>query len=259
MKSYNRYLPSSPIIENDDFAIFAHENLKPIVEELLEKITIEKQRILQFFGFRDYNKIEINLFDRQEEYLNYARQFYDPPHYDKGNFANGAISHVYDPKNIDTDILKVNLMHEFSHICYSKIWRSLYDRIIWLDEGLAQNLSQEKRDLEENGELFKRWYNTRIVDEKRTIPDITFLSRHGTKYGEFVDGETHRYSGYEISYLLIRYLRDIQTDIKNLLYDVATIRELEQHIIKDCIAYYNKVFDIEKSPQFAEVRPSKSI
>lgn len=253
MKSFERFLPLEPIVENTDFAIYGNSIVAPYAGKLLEIITIEKERILRFFRVEYLKKIEINLYDRHEDYLSFTKQFYNLAPYSRGNFIDKMISHTFEPHTLDKNIytVKCSLVHELVHIVYMEIWQNLYERIVWLDEGLAQNLSREKSLLEKADLKFENWYRQNIVGPTNIIPDITFLKKHGSKFGEFVDGETQKYSGYKVSYLLVRYLLELGIDFDSLTHNIEAIEELETHIVRDCIAHYNAKFHIEEPPQFA--------
>lgn len=242
MEKFNRFLPETPLIENDDFVIYGNSDLEPVVKDILDSLTQYKVTLLKFFNLDSYRKISINLFNNRDTYLEFSRQFYEPASYSQGNIANGMINYSYDINQISR--LKTTLMHELAHIFYRSIYNGKYDRIIWFDEGLAQYLSGEKNSLEKDDDKFKEWYLDKIVGCGKEIPKIEFLQKHGGSYGSFVDTETNKYSGYDLSYLMIRYIIEHDDDIISLLHDGKRIKDLETHILKDCIEYYNKHFQV---------------
>ena len=257
MEIPKRYLPSQPIRENEDFAIYGNDSMLPYAETLLMLLRDEKRRILEFFRMNFSEKIDVNLFDKQKDLINYTKQFYNPAPYSRGNFIDKTINFSYeqDVQNCNIYYLRSSIIHEFVHIVYREWRKDLYERVIWLDEGLAQNLSRERSLLEKEDSRFEEWYKEAIVAPSKCIPDISFLKRHGNKFGEYVDGEKNSCSGYDLSYLLVRFLLESEVDFFELLSNFDAIRELEIHIMRDCIAYYNDKFHIETSPRFEE-RPA---
>lgn len=94
------------------------------------------------------------------------------------------------------------MAHEFVHMVY-------HDTIcgtscVWLEEGLATYLSEQKGFIERNPERYKEFLK-RLIYEKE-LPKIEFLHKRGERYGEFVDTETNKYDGYNFSYALVRFL-----------------------------------------------------
>lgn len=244
MTQFNRFLPEKPLIENDDFIIYGNNDLEIIKEDIMNYLLEKKAFLLNFFGLTSFKRIPINLFNNREIYIEFTKQFYEPAPYSRGNFTNGMINYSYDINAISR--LKRTLIHELIHLFYQSIWKEKYDRVLWLDEGLAQYLSGEKNLLESNNERFKAWYLNRIIRYDKEIPPIDFLKEHGSSYGKFVDSESNKYNGYDLSYLMVRYIIEHYNDIIALLNDVQKIRDLEFHIMKDCINYYNDFFQVDK-------------
>lgn len=247
MGQFNRFLPEKPLIENFDFVIYGNNDLEGIKEDLLDSLSQYKISLLKFFNLKEFKKIPINLFNDHDIYIEFTRQFYEPAPYSKGNFTNGMINYSYDINAISR--LKRSLMHELVHLFYQSIWEGKYDRILWIDEGLAQYLSGEKGLLEKDDDKFKAWYLDRIIRCDKEIPKIEFLQKHGDTYGSFVDSESNKYNGYDISYLVVRYIVEHDNDIISLLNDGQKIKDLESHILKDCIDYYDDYFQANKIKQ----------
>lgn len=244
MEQFNRYLPEQPIIENDDFAIYGNEDLQPVKVEILTYLSEQKLVLLDFFDLKSYKKISINLFNNHDTYIEFTRQFEEPAPYSIGNFIHDMINYFYDINKIAR--LKKALIHELVHCLYQSIWENKYDRVLWLDEGLALYLSGEKNLLEKDKDKFKAWYLDKIIRRDKEIPKMAFLKEHGSTYGTFVDYESNKYDGYNLSYLMVRYLIENNYDIISLLKDYQKIKSLETHILQDCIKYYNDYFQVSK-------------
>lgn len=240
MKPFYRFLPENPLIENDDFIIYGNSDLEIVKKDIIHCLSEKKEFLLSFFGLKSFKRIPINLFHNHKTYIEFTKQFYEPAPYSKGNFTNGMINYSYNLNAISE--LKSTLIHELVHLFYQSIWEEKYDRILWLDEGLAQYLSGEKSLLENNNERFKAWYLDRIIRYDKIIPPMDFLKEHGGSYGQFVDNNSNKYNGYDLSYLMVRYVIEHDSDIIALLNDVQKIKALESHLMEDCINYYNEFF-----------------
>lgn len=247
MDDLKRTLSKKPIIENEYFSIYGENDLENNKEELLEALTVAIKRFLDFFKLNSFKKISINLFSDHDTYLDFTRQLYEPAPYSKGNFANGMINYTYDINAIDR--LKSDLIHKLVHLLYEQIWKGKYERILWLDEGLAQYLSGEKNLLEKEYDTFKGWFLSVIIRRDKIIPKIEFLKKHGNTYGNFVDEEFGSYNGYDLSYLMVRYIFDNGEDIEALLNDIDKIRALESSILENTIKYYGRLFCVDKIKQ----------
>lgn len=248
MEQFNRFLPEKPLIENDDFIIYGNNDLELVKEDIINFLSRKKTSLLDFFGLKSFKKLAINLFNSQEIYIKFTRQFSEPASYSRGNLTNNEmINYTYDINAIAR--LKSCLIHELVHLFYQSIWKGKYDRILWLDEGLAIFLSGEKSGLENNDKRFKKWYLYNIIRYDKEIPKIEFLKEHGNTYGKFVDQKTNKYNGYDLSYLMVRYMIEHYNDIIPLLKDGQRIKDLEDHILKDCINYYNIYFQVDKIKQ----------
>lgn len=236
------------LIENNDFIVFGSKDLENYKNRLLEDLNKRKKELLDFFEIKDLRKITINFFNDRNDYLNYTRQFFEPVLYSNGNFIGYTINYIYNSETIDEDYdyLLNNVIHELVHIIYQTVRNNNYKRVVWLDEGLAIYLSQQMIYIEQEKDNFKRWYLDRIIRRDKVIPPLSFLKKHGNKYGEFNDQETNKYNGYDLSYLIVKYLIDNNYDIRNLLKNYELIISLEKSVLRDCISYYNDLFEINK-------------
>ncbi len=252
---FKRYLPESPIIENDDFAIYGEDDLDCMKQDLITLLSKKKEELLKFFQFSSFQKVSIHLFSSRETYLKFSKQFFEPTVYSRGNHAGGMINLFYPVGNLKRDLFHFLdfILHEYVHLLYQSIYRGKQNRILWLDEGLAQYLSGEASLLKKDEKKFRAWYFDRIIRRDKEIPNIQFLKQHGNHYGQFIDEEFGKYSGYDLSYLLVRYMIE-QKDIISLLYDKKKIEELEPHILQDCITYYNHYFQVNYIKNMNEIQ-----
>ena len=106
--------------------------------------------------------------------------------------------------------LIASIVHEFVHLVYNN--QASYNHCVWLEEGLAQFLSGQKSFLEADEDKYLNWLKKSVLEKE--IPPITFLKKHGSNYGEFCDCNTNKYNGYDISYALIRFIIEANSEEK---------------------------------------------
>lgn len=246
MKDFNRFLPDKPIIKNEDFAIYGGDDLLPYIEELMDILVEEKRRLQLLFGIKEFKTIEINLFCSHDAYLDFTRQFYEPAPYSYGNFTNGMINYSYNIDQIQS--LKYSIRHELVHLFYESIWKDNYDRVLWLDEGLAQNFSDEKSRLKRDYNRFKSWYIDHIIRRDKEIPPLEYMREHGNTYGKFEDEETNKYSGYDLSYIMVRYLLETLSheEFLAIIKEINKIKAIESDILPKTIEHFNQQFYVDE-------------
>ena len=239
MSQNTAQLPIEPIIQNDEFAIFCTGDLEDIKDELLNQLSFTKMKLLKFFGLNTFPKVNIYLFDKNVF-------FKSLPSFD--SYSSPMINHSYKVKSISK--IKGVLCHELTHLVYRQIWEDYYQSPIWLDEGLALFFSGEKDHITTDFKRFKSWYLERIVASSKTIPKMEFLNKRGTNFGEFVDGKSNTYNGYDISFILVYYLRKQCDNFSEMLYDERSIEKLNEHILEECIAFFNRLFRVDDIKEF---------
>ena len=239
---HKKYLPlsSSPKAENEDFRIFAADNLDDFATDCLATITEQKQKILDFFGLDKFRKIEINLFDNQEMFLKFIKslrwQGARIPSYCKGTFDNFMVNYSLSPIDVslNPNRYKSGVLHECIHIIYNSITDK---RITWLDEGLAMNLSGEKNGLLDD-ESLKSFITQKILP--MNLPSDMNQLDHGAM---FVNEE---YNGYDLSYLAVRYLLEPKSknEIHEIIRNSDKALELGKDVLPCAISYYSNKLSI---------------
>lgn len=200
-------LPHIKVIDNDYFDVFAN---KPYSEEFLnrlcDKFLSQRKKILDFFCLSNYSKVRINLFDDIDKLNAFSSKYIDISPYHRGDCCGDMINYFCDDESLKdeakTGYIIASIAHEFVHMVY-------HDTIcgvscVWLEEGLATYLSEQKGFIERSLERYKEFLE-RLLYEKE-VPKLEFLHKRGGKYGEFVDTETNKYDGYNFSYALVRFL-----------------------------------------------------
>ena len=241
---HKKYLPlsSSPKAENEDFRIFAADNLDDFAIDCLATITEQKQKILDFFGLDKFRKIEINLFDNQEMFLKFIKslrwQGARIPSYCKGTFDNFMVNYSLSPIDVslNPNRYKSGVLHECIHIIYNSITDK---RITWLDEGLAMNLSGEKDDLLDDT-LFRNFFEEKKIS--KNLPENINTLVHGTQF------MNNPYDGYSLSYVAVRYLLETKPklEIEEITKNSEKALELGMVILPEAVDYYKEKFSINR-------------
>lgn len=251
---YELYLPNKPIIDNNNFSIHTTPKLENFSKDVFKYINEKRPEILNFFGLNDFRKVQINLYDEKDEFINFTSQFFEPPSYAIGNFAVGMVNFYISDDDLN-DAKKcqrriVSIVHEFVHLVYKERVQEKGEntRTVWLDEGLATFLSGQKSNLDDINN-FKNWFLRNVVRRNKIIPAIAFLKEHGSKYGKFCDIETQKYNGYDLSYLIVRYLIETfpREQIQIVIRKKRLIDELGNTVLKDAVSYYSKMFAVKNN------------
>lgn len=224
-------------LKNKYFTINFSDSLVDIVKDMLEISLYKTKEIYDFFKIDRFRCVTVNLFDDLGEFKSFVANIRgvsidDLPKYVQGTFDKGMINSYINP-NIKKDSIfykrKVHMIfHEFAHIIYLEyiLKNDVSKRVIWLDEGLAQNLSGEFSDDDFDNFLnkFKSFKN---------IPNLNEL-KHGKK---FVNDD---YNGYVISYLVVKYLIQTRTydELLTILENNELSKEIGNEIVNEMKEYY---------------------
>ena len=149
------------ILENQNIKIefIAHEKNeynKIFINRLFDKFNKERQHLLEKLQIDKCRKIKIILFDNREQFIRNIEKYYissnEIPFYCRGTIQEGIIyfliknTLVIDSYEYEIEMRKI--IHEFIHILYNEYIVEYKDRIVWLDEGIAINLSNERRQIQ---------------------------------------------------------------------------------------------------------------
>lgn len=227
------------IVENESFSLECYEDIKNIAIDILKELQLRRNELLDFLKIKECRKIYIKLFGNKNEFIKHISKFYknknDIPHYCCANIINGIIN-IYFDKNIKSTeySYKLNIrnaVHEFVHILYNEYITN--NRAIWLDEGLAMNLSKEREYLKKQDR-----FNDFYIKLKKEISKVNLKNlKHGENFAN------DNYNGYDISYLIVRYMLEAisNEEINTIIRDNNKVIDLEEHIIYDAINYFDNI------------------
>lgn len=228
-------LPNIKVIDNDYFCLFVNKLYSDeFLNRIYDKFLNQRKKILKFFELSTYSKIRINLFNNIDQLNAFSSKYINISPYHRGDCCGDMINYFCDDKTLKDDAkvgyIIASLAHEFVHIVYHNTVCGI--NCVWLEEGLATYLSEQKGFIERDSVRYKKFLK-RLIYEKE-IPKIEFLCKRGGKYGEFVDTETDKYDGYDFSYALVRFLYETKgKEHINKMINSKTLLESEEKILME--------------------------
>lgn len=226
------------ITKNNDFIIYGQEDLIPILDELMNRLRKKKQELVDFFKIDAFPSIPIYLFSNREDYY----EFLDNLENEENKII---LTYSGIAKNSMVSFLQNSIIHNYSKLLYAFVCKKPH---FWVAEGLAQCLSGERQKLEINDFYFQMFYLDKIVRRDKNIPYHAFFSNKE----RFVFNKNYEYDSYDISYLLVHYLREKYQDIASILTNEEKVRLLEETILEECISYYNQKYPVKSN--FYEIK-----
>lgn len=230
-------------IDDDICVLYAPASLNFLISPMRDNLNKKSIELNKLFKITCFRKIQINLFDDLEKFRNYIysirKETYPLPEYARGTYDSGMINAFID-KNIVTGgplfIVKTCLAaHELFHIMYMELIldNDYSKRVIWFDEGMAQNFSGEKDYLLDD----KKFYLFLKNVMKKTIeyPNLNNIKHGNSFYNE-------NYNGYDLSYICVKYLKETLSidELSSLMSDFNKIKGLGDTIIKDAFNYFEE-------------------
>lgn len=231
-------MQNDSMFNNNFFEINYSDSLSNFAKELFLELNNKRKEILNFFELKDFRKVKVLLFDNNKEFRDYVLSLRGKeaflPKYASGVFDQGKMICYINPETIkNKNIFNLKIkqsIHELIHIiCEEKIYN---ERLIWLDEGLALNLSGEYGNLKQE-EKFKYFLEEAIFKIK-IFPDMNNLN-----WENFSNDE---YNGYDLSYLCVRYLLETKdkNELQKIIKDYNTAYKIGNKILSEAIEYYEK-------------------
>ena len=155
------------------------------------------------------------------------------PSYCRATFDKGMINILVENLNEENLMKNVcTIFHELVHIINKE---KFYDkRVLWFDEGLAQNLSGEMSGI--TSKQIKI-----IVDN---LNDLNQFSLSSLEHGDSFVNE--KYNGYEICYLCVRYLIDTMNhkEFLKLLKSSKSQELVGKELLSKVIIFYNNQYNL---------------
>ena len=214
------------------------ESLETLAKATVPLLNQKMKEFESLFDISNHEQIVVNYFDNTEEFREFIYSIRGEreslPKYAEGTYDNEMVNACINPE-LQLEKLYTS-SHELFHILYMKyILNNDYSkRIVWYDEGMAQLMSGEKDSL--TNDAFKEFYFN-VREKTKIIPQMNSLN-HGKS---FINED---YNGYDLSYLSVKYLSEILSDIqfKNLMSDFSKINQFGDDIIHKMFSYYDEKF-----------------
>ena len=220
--------------------IFFEPELTTYINNFIDNIT-------KFFNIQEYQKPSIHLYDDKEKFKEISKAPYEIGPLG-GCFDYFGVRVYIDLSKLNKEKLYTCISHELTHWFYLNYIqeKGIKNRVVWFDEGLAANLSQEHHDLYDDS-ILENYLQRNLYNQSKIIPDITYLTKHGNKFGQFIDTETNKYSGYVWSYLMVRYLIETlpKEELDKIMRSKKEVEILGEHLPEETYNYYKKKIKVK--------------
>lgn len=241
-------------IDTKNVILYFPSCFEKIANDMLKMYERKIGKIYTTFGIDDFRKIQVNLFSDRQEFRNYIIGLRNGdeaslPKWAGGTYDNGMVN-TYIEEETNHNIQLYNnrvctISHELVHIIY---WETVLgdcfdDRVIWLDEGLAVNLSGEHDRLNDESQ-FIEFMEQRIL-KIENLPNLNDLNWNNFKTAE--------YNGYDLCYLSVRYMMEVFSldKLQTMIQNPKLAIEIGDTILNQAIQYYlgkyNIIYNLEKS------------
>ena len=221
------------VYDDSNFVINYQDNLEKLVTNFVCYYKNNINELFKKFYLESINKMEIRLFSDKDLLSDIPYKLGDFAGFFNNNGVNCYIN--INGKKSEDDIIKA-IMHEIVHHIYRfYIESDTSNRIIWFDEGLAINFSLQN-DKYNDGNNFKGFLDDKIFSIKN-IPCINDLN-HGKSF------VNENYNGYDLSYLVVRYLieNNSDEDFYLIMKSKKTIKDIGENILNIAISYYYNIY-----------------
>lgn len=194
------------------------------MNNIYNKLNKEKEEILERLEIKECRKVKINLYDSRTAFIEDIEKFYkkyEIPQYCRGTTQDGQIyflvNNQVEENTYRYEIELRKIIHEYIHILYEEYISEGKNRVIWLDEGIALNLSKEK------GKFIRERFP--VLNEELKKFNLNELSH---EKGTFF---TKDINGYDISYLAVKYLMETlsKDEFNKLIRDNKRICKLRKN------------------------------
>ena len=216
-------------IKNNDLTILCSNGLNLFANDFINYYEKNIEKIKKELSIVGDTKLELALTDDQEK----AGFVYGKSSF-SGFFNNkGAFAYINLNGNKTKEYMFKGLMHELIHHLYKYyVYGKDKERIIWVDEGIAQFFSGQKDDL-----LDEEKYRVFLEENLKQIDNINLNELNHN------DRSFENKNGYNLSYIAIRYLYETHNheEFIEIIKNKDTLIEIGSVIInkiKKCNKFY---------------------
>ena len=208
-------------IKDKNLIIYCSNNLEDFAYEFKEYYYKSIKNIKESLDITEEIKIIVALTDKIEE-ANFV--------YGKSSFSGfftdtGAFAFICLNEDKTKEYMFKGLMLEIVHYLYKYyVYGAQKNRIVWVDEGIAQLLSGQKDEFQDDS-LFKEFVIKNIKDLQNF--NLNTLDHKDKNFGNK--------NGYNLSYIALKYLHDNFEKQKflEIIKDENTLKQLGTYIIDE--------------------------
>ena len=133
------------IEENKYFKVIADPYFENIKKDLISYLDVKIKYIMTFFRLDNIDKINIYLYTDKEEFQRVTRHPYST-NYLAGAYNIFGIRVYVDLNAVSKREFYSCITHELVHLIYQNYIqeKGIQNKVVWFEEGLAENLSGEK-------------------------------------------------------------------------------------------------------------------
>ena len=235
------YKDENIIIYTEDGTVnqFIYDSIKALDERLI----VYKR----LFNKEELDKLSIYFYTNLD---NYRSTMDNMPEYSRGYINSSEYKIVVcNDKEEDTQSIFYHkrthsIAHEAFHIYYSNyVYKTLNNRVIWFDEGMARYMSGELDGFDED---HQRFAYKKFRDEYKPITNLNDR-RHGSSdlSDELIFNRPGVIEGYYLSYIIIRYLVETKgiEYIKELMSNKEEILKVGNSIIDEVLEYFDLKYE----------------
>lgn len=208
-------------IKDKNLIIYCSNNLEDFAYEFKEYYYKNIKNIKESLDITEEIKIIVALTDKiGEANFVYGKSSFSGFFTDTGAFAYISLNEA----KIKEYMFK-GLMHEIVHYLYKYyVYGAQKDRIVWVDEGIAQLLSGQKDEFQDDS-LFKEFVIKNIKDLQNF--NLNTLDHKDKSFGNK--------NGYNLSYIALKYLHDNFEKQKflEIIKDENALKQLGTYIIDE--------------------------
>lgn len=210
-------------LKKDNMIIFYSNGLTEFVNDFIDYYDNNIQSIMKNLKINIKDEIIIALTNDKK----IANVIYEDTGFSGFFTDTGAFAYINMNGKRSVDYMKKGIMHELVHYYYKNyVYGSDKERITWVDEGLAQLLSNQKEELNDK-EKYIEFLNQNVDNV-----NLNELNHEDKSFGEK--------NGYNLSYIAVRYLYESNThsDFISIIKDEKKLRELGFGILNKAFLSY---------------------
>lgn len=227
LKYYGKKVDFDLKIEENDIKIYCSKNLEDFCREFIEYYKKDILRVKKELGINKKTNFIVALVDNNEE-VNFV--------YGQSDFSGyfndtGAYAYINLNGKKSKEYMFKGLIHELVHHLYKYyLYGKDKNRITWVDEGIATFISNQKEELNDNDKFYEF---LKINLDKNNNINLNELNHYDRSFGYK--------NGYNLSYIAIRYLYEINShqEFLNIIKDENELMKLGESILSEIKDNYN--------------------